>query len=142
MKVLISIKWAYSERIFTGTKRYEFRKTIFRNTKIKTVVMYVTAPVKQVVGEFDIKRIIKDTPVNLWKEAGNYAGIYEEAYLDYFRGYEHGYAIEIEAVRRYEPYLRLCELHCGPPPRNFCYTEDPIKIISRLQVGIDNWMWE
>lgn len=31
MKVLLSIKPEFAERIFNGSKKYEFRKVIFKN---------------------------------------------------------------------------------------------------------------
>ena len=31
MKVLLSIKPEFAEKIFNGTKKYEFRKSIFKN---------------------------------------------------------------------------------------------------------------
>ena len=33
MKILLSIKPEFAERIFDGSKKYEFRKVIFRKTR-------------------------------------------------------------------------------------------------------------
>jgi len=37
MKILLSIKPEYAEKIFAGTKKYEFRRSIFKNPDVKTV---------------------------------------------------------------------------------------------------------
>ena len=62
MKVLLSIKPEYAEKIFSGEKRYEFRKAVFKNQLIQTVVVYATMPVGKIIGEFNIKQILKDEP--------------------------------------------------------------------------------
>ena len=60
MKVLLSIKPEYAEKIFEGTKKYEFRRSVFKNRNVKTVVVYASSPVQKVIGEFDIEHIIND----------------------------------------------------------------------------------
>ena len=40
MKVLLSIKPEFADKIFNGTKKYEFRKSIFKNKDVDTVVVY------------------------------------------------------------------------------------------------------
>jgi predicted transcriptional regulator len=32
-------------------KKYEFRKVVFKNPKVKTVVVYASSPVQKVIGE-------------------------------------------------------------------------------------------
>ena len=59
MKVVLSIKPEFANKIFDGTKKYEFRKAIFKNDKIKTIIVYASSPVQQVIGEFEIEKIIK-----------------------------------------------------------------------------------
>ena len=39
MTVLLSIKPEFAEKIFNGTKKFEFRKSIFKNTDVKKVVV-------------------------------------------------------------------------------------------------------
>ena len=58
MKVLLSIKPEFVERIFDGSKKYEYRKMLFKRNDINVVVIYASAPVKRVVGEFRIKDIL------------------------------------------------------------------------------------
>ena len=41
MKVLLSIKPEFAEKIFNGTKKYEFRKSIFKNKDVDKVIELV-----------------------------------------------------------------------------------------------------
>ena len=52
MKVLLSIKPEYASKILDGTKRYEYRRAIFKRTEVTTVVVYASDPVRKVIGEF------------------------------------------------------------------------------------------
>lgn len=50
MKVLLSIKPSYVDKIRTGRKKFEFRKIIFKNVP-DSIIVYETMPVGKVVGE-------------------------------------------------------------------------------------------
>ena len=62
MKVLLSIKPIFANEIFNGNKKFEYRKSIFKNKDIKTIVVYSTKPIGKIIGEFDIENIIEDSP--------------------------------------------------------------------------------
>lgn len=62
MKVLLSIKPEFAFKIFEGKKKFEFRKVIFKNPNVKTVVVYASSPVQRVIGEFEIDDILSSDP--------------------------------------------------------------------------------
>jgi len=64
--VLLSIKPEFAERIFQGIKRYEFRKAIFRNRNVNKVIVYASAPISKVIGEFEIDDILEHEVEELW----------------------------------------------------------------------------
>ena len=66
MKVLLSIKPKFAEKIFDGTKKFEFRKSIFKNDKVRKVVVYASFPVQKVIGEFTIADILNDDVAAIW----------------------------------------------------------------------------
>lgn len=45
MRVLLSIKPEFVEKIFSGEKLYEYRKAAFKNEGISSIVIYSTMPV-------------------------------------------------------------------------------------------------
>lgn len=59
MKVILSIKPQFAEKIFDGSKKYEFRRTLFKNKKVKIVIVYASAPISKIIGEFEIDEILK-----------------------------------------------------------------------------------
>ncbi len=121
MKVLLSIKPEFAFKIFDGTKKYEFRKVIFKRPNIKTVVVYASSPVQKVIGEFEIGEILSSTPEKIWKETKNKSGISEEFFNDYFTDKDIAHAIKIEKVKRYKTELDLKEEFSLTPPQSFAY---------------------
>ena len=122
MKVLLSIKPEFVEEIANGNKKFEYRKAIFKNRDVKTVVIYATMPVGKIVGEFDIGDILEAHPSVLWDKTKEYSGVDEAFYNEYFYGREKGYAIEIERLNMYkEP---ICPYSYGKKftaPQSFKY---------------------
>lgn len=121
MKVLLSIKPKYADLIFEGTKKYEFRRTIFKNAKIKTIIVYASSPVQKVIGEFEIETILNEDVVSLWKKTKKYAGIDEEYFYQYFDNKEKGFAIKIKNSRKYRKPLCLKKDYNLLPPQSFLY---------------------
>ena len=85
MKVLLSIKPEYVKKIFDGTTKYEFRKSLFRRNDIKFVVIYASAPIKRIVGEFEIDDILSDDVNAVWEKTKRHSGISKEFYNSYFQ---------------------------------------------------------
>lgn len=121
MKVVLSIKPEFAEKIFEGTKKFEFRKSIFKNKEVETVIVYASSPVQKVIGEFDIEHIINDKLDELWDLTQNYAGITEEYFYDYFQNKEYGFAIKIKKYRKYKIPKNLKEEFNLLPPQSFSY---------------------
>lgn len=107
MKVLLSIKPEFVEKILSGEKRFEFRKNIFKNRSVKTVVIFATRPIGKVVGEFDIDHVISDEPHLIWEKTKKYAGISKEFYDEYFEEKALAFAIAVGKVTQYEVPMSL-----------------------------------
>jgi len=121
MKVLLSIKPQFAEMIFSGTKKYEFRRSLFKNPDVKTIVVYASSPVQKVVGEFEIESIINDKLASLWEQTKKYAGIGEDYFFKFFSNKEYGYAIHIKNVKKYRKALCLRKDFNAKPPQSFMY---------------------
>lgn len=123
MKVLLSIKPIYVKRIFNGEKKFEYRKSIFRNNEIDTVVVYATKPIGKVVGEFKIDKILADKPELIWEKTKSNSGICERDYFDYFKERENAFAIGIKNIKLYDKPLDLKELNSDitNAPQSFRY---------------------
>ena len=124
MKVLLSIKPEYAEKIFNGTKKYEFRRSVFKNQNVKTVVVYASSPVQRVIGEFEIEKILNYELRQLWDKTKEYSGISENFFFEYFNNKEKGYAIKIKQTKRYDKSLSIKDDFNATPPQSFMYLEE------------------
>ncbi len=82
MRVLLSIKPEYAFQIFEGSKKFEFRKVIFKNPNIRTVVVYASSPIQQVIGEFEIDEILSFDPKRIWQMTKKHSGISEDFFYE------------------------------------------------------------
>ena len=125
MRVLLSIKPKYVEKILCGTKKYEFRKIIFKNEDIREIVIYSSSPMKKIVGTCAIGSVIEDRPSVLWEMLKEGSGLYEEEFFSYFDGKERGYAIEIEDINKFERPVDPWKFEADfIPPQSFQYISD------------------
>ncbi len=121
MKVLLSIKPEFAYKIFDGTKKYEFRKSIFKRKDIKKVVVYASSPVQQVIGEFDIEDILCENTNQLWKITQNFSGITKQFYDAYFAKKEKAFAIRVGKVKKFSRPKSLAEYNITLAPQSFVY---------------------
>lgn len=118
--ILLSIKPEFATRIFSGSKRFEYRKSVFKKY-VTRVVVYASAPVSMVVGEFEIEELVYDELEALWHKTREYAGISEDYFYSYFGDKNKGYAIKVKNALEYEKPRPLDELYSSQPPQSFAY---------------------
>lgn len=123
MKVLLSIKPKYVKEIFEGNKKYEYRKRIYKNESIDTIVVYSSSPTKKIVGEIKIKDILVDSPLKIWESTKKHSGIDKSDYFKYFAGKSQAYALVIDDTILYNKPLDLLEYDSKLkyPPQSFIY---------------------
>lgn len=123
MKVILSIKPIYAEKILTGEKKFELRKTIFKNSEIKKVIIYASSPVSMIIGEFEIEDILSQDLKNLW-ETTKADSCVDKAFFDsYFNNKKKGYAIKIKNSKRYEKSFKIEEEYGIKAPQSFSYVK-------------------
>lgn len=64
---LFSIRPEYVEKIFNGTKKFEYRKQPNR-IPISKILIYETAPIMKIVGEAEVEKVLVDTPEVIWEK--------------------------------------------------------------------------
>jgi predicted transcriptional regulator len=127
MKVLMSIKPKYADKIFSGEKKWEYRKKIWRRDGITfgtKFLVYASAPTSKVIGRFTVGTLLCDSPHKLWAFTNACSGISEDAFFDYFINTERGYAIGISATALYDTPKPLSDYGIKRPPQNFMYLPD------------------
>lgn len=123
MKVLLSIKPEFVEKIFAGTKKYEFRKSLFKRSEVKYIVIYASAPIKGVVGEFEICHILSGNVEAIWEKTKKHSGITKEFYKSYFKNKKIANAIQIGHIKKYEKKRALSDYNIQHAPQSFCYID-------------------
>jgi predicted transcriptional regulator len=121
MRVLLSIKPEFAFKIFDGTKKYEFRKSIFKRNDVNKVVVYASSPVQQVIGEFEIDDILCEDLDVLWKITRKFSGISKDFYDEYFSNKEKAFAIKVGNVQRYSRPKLLSDFNVNYAPQSFAY---------------------
>lgn len=128
MKILLSIKPEFVEEIFSGRKKFEYRKVIFTNKKVTSVIVYSTMPIGKIVGEFTIEDILVDDPQSIWRKTKLFSGITKRFFDEYFTGKNQAYAIKVGTLLPYntpiDPYERW---ESFIPPQSFRYVDEQIE---------------
>lgn len=124
MKVVLSIKPEFAYKIFDGTKKFEFRRSIFKNKEVKSVIVYASSPVQKVIGEFEIGKIINKDLDALWSLTKEFSGITEDFFYSYFSNKENGFAIQIKNKKKYKHPKCLKEDFKLNPPQSFAYIKE------------------
>lgn len=121
MKIVLSIKPEFANKIFDGSKKFEFRKAIFKNENVKSIIVYSSSPVQKVIGEFEIGKIFNNDLDTLWKLTSEFSGITEDFFYKYFSEKEKGFAIEIKNKKKYKVPKCLKTDFNLHPPQSFAY---------------------
>jgi len=126
MKLLLSIKPKYSGKIFSGEKKYEFRKQKPKRV-IERVFVYECRPSKTIVGWFSIKRIHSGSPEEIWERCKDFGGIERNNYFTYCNGTKVIYAFEINETFKFDdpidPFRIISDFK---PPQSFSYLDGSI----------------
>ena len=105
-QMLLSINPEFVESILNGTKLFEYRKFRCRED-VDKIIIYATAPQKQVVAEAEIEYIIEDDVLNVWRQTKQHSGITYSFFRKYYRGKKKAFAYRLKNVVLYDEPLSL-----------------------------------
>jgi len=117
---LMAIHPHFANAILEGNKLVEFRKRKLAED-ISTVLIYATAPVQKVIGEFSIKKTVIDKPSNIWAAYGDVGIIDESSFGAYYARSTHAVAFVVDKTTRYVQPHTLSELDTKSIPQSFYY---------------------
>jgi len=122
MNVILSIRPTFCKMIFSGQKKYEYRKRVFTRSDVDKVYVYATKPICRIVGYFTIDEVIEDIKTNIWEKTHIGGGISKEYFDVYFKNSDTAYAIKIGQVVKLDtpidPKSVIKDFHA---PQNFMY---------------------
>lgn len=92
---LISIHPGYAEKIISGEKRLEFRRS-WAVSPVDLLVIYATAPVQRVVALAEVGQVIRGSKTKLWELArDDGGGISRRKLFAYLDGKQNGIALQL-----------------------------------------------
>lgn len=122
MKILLSIKPEFAYKIFSGEKKYEYRRTIFKNKNVRSVIVYVSSPISKVIGEFEVDSVLSGIPEKIWDKTHKESGITKSLFDSYVEKKKKIYAIKIGKTRKYKNDLFLeRDFNLNFAPQSFVY---------------------
>ena len=102
MNVILSIRPTFCKMIFSGQKKYEYRKRVFTRSDVDKVYIYATKPICRIVGYFTIAAMIEDSPNVMWQMTHEGSGITKEYFDAYFKNCDMAHAIKIGEVVKFD----------------------------------------
>ena len=118
--ILMSIKPEYVDKIFSGEKKYEYRKRLCKE-KIDTIIVYSSSPIQKVVGELKIKQVLYDKKNVIWNKTNKYGGITKIKYDNYYENCGYVVAYEIEKAIFYDKQKDLKDFNVRTAPQSYVY---------------------
>lgn len=120
MYVLMSIKPKYVEKILSGEKKYEYRKTLLKKD-VESILVYSTFPVKKVVCEIKLLEVVKGTLEYVYSKTNKESGITLEEFNSYFKNKNVAYAYKLGSIKKLD--LTLKEIGVQTAPQSCQYIE-------------------
>ena len=108
--LLISIRPRYADMIFSGRKSIELRKVRSQVGAGDRVLVYVSSPVKALVGAFVVASVVESSPATIWQRFGGLSGLKPEEFFGYFSERRVGFGLVIARAWRFRRPLTLAKL--------------------------------
>lgn len=144
--ILLSIEARFANQIYSGQKKYEFRKPKIPSN-VKYVVLVENGS-RNITGGFVVGKVHERNIKSLWKEFGQGTSDYDR-FHQYFSNWESGLAIEVETPDPYfdsipiEILLDLDEHLTVPDQFQFVYlTNKTLEFLADYSEFIENLLPE
>lgn len=137
--VLISIHPEYVNKILSGEKRLEFRRS-WTATPVKSLVIYATSPMQRIVALAEIKQVYVGPKTKLWGLSQKMGGgISRRKLFFYLAGKKSPVAIELAKVQEIIGGLDPKNIFGKNfrPPQSFCYLnkDDYLQIVKQISAN-------
>ncbi|WP_454961699.1 ASCH domain-containing protein [Eggerthia catenaformis] len=121
--ILLSINPEYVEKIMNGSKKFEYRKRECKR-KIDRIVIYSTAPVKKIIGEAEVEKVLVDSLEKIWKITKDFSGIDKIFFDSYYRDKDYAVVYQLKNIIEYASPRDLSEYGISNAPQSFQYIQE------------------
>ena len=120
----MSIKPVYANKLISGEKKYEYRKTSI-NKALTHIIIYSTSPEKKILGVAEVNGIKSASPTATWERTKHLGGISRRLFREYFKNKKTAYAIEIKKIIPFKALITPSEIDGGfTVPQTFSYVSE------------------
>lgn len=119
-QMLLSINPEFVNSILDGNKLYEYRKFRCRSD-VDKIIIYATAPVKQIVAEAEIADILEDDILTVWHQTKEHSGITYNFFRQYYKGRKKAIAYHLKNLVIYDKPLTLNDVGISHAPQSYRY---------------------
>jgi predicted transcriptional regulator len=120
--MILSLRPSFASLIYSGSKAFEFRRVRMAATVGDRVLIYESAPVGRVTGEFVVGDIVYGPPGEILKMAGSRAGAGAAGYL---QGCDCATALLVTCAVEWSEPRDLRELGLARAPQSYQFLGQP-----------------
>lgn len=119
--IIISMAPKSAEALFDNPEKNVVFYKVTPANKVLRVIVYATAPVKKVVGEFDLQEIKIAATSTIWKNFSKASVISKKEYDAYYEGKEKAHAMISKKTYKYRNPKDLSDYNMSKGPSGFQY---------------------
>ena len=120
--IIISIKHAFAEKIYSGEKRYELRKRIPKMQLGTRCWIYELKPIGKVTGFFTYMGCYSATKEVVFDYCKDYIGIDRDAFMQYYNNESVAHAWQVVAPHRCKQFT-LQDAGIMRAPQSYIFTK-------------------
>ena len=123
--LLLSIRPKHAEKIFNGIKTVELRRIRRRLKCGDMVLVYVSSPIKALMGAFEVESVTGGSPSQIWKKYNGRSGLSQSEFNDYYEGAKQAFAVVLSRLWKFAKPIKLSQLRRKQtgfrPPQSYHY---------------------
>jgi len=138
--LLMSIKPEYMQKILTGEKTIEIRRTRTNVAEGDLIIFYASSPMKAILGAAMVVTVVTGAPGAIWRKYKRELGITKSVYDVYYSCSVKAYGIILDKIWEYESPVSLEKIRefweGFVPPQSYRYlSKEEFKLVSSLNKG-------
>ncbi len=139
-KILMSIKSGHVKKVLDGQKKVEIRRKFSKKWEGQKVCFYATKPEGSLVGEALIRKVVVDTPENIWRQFNITIGCTKEEFDSYTNATSRVYAIILEDATPYRKIISMSDImeltnKKLRPPQSYCSLQNNSDWAEAVSMG-------
>jgi len=128
---VLSIKKEYGLNLLNQKALWEYRR---KKSKIKLgdkIILYATAPNKEIIGEFIVGGIVTGNPKEIWEKTKEEVCYQRDEVISYLESGDFPIAFKVTKPKKYLRAISLSEISFFRPPMSYCKASS--QLISKIR---------